>query len=188
MRELLAGFDASVLITLIENDVKTVDDARLLTVDDCKELGFSSVNAEVGFTGDFMENATTQIDMRPSCGSAAYQNIQALPEGDTFFVKVGFKGAFGNDNWLAGWSYLDVTSRLAKHELTCAPGTTAGPQIPAWGIALFIVVAVLMVLVCVFVMVMIQREKASKPIFMPFEGGKKNKGDVEIATVSGDRA
>jgi len=41
LREVLTGFDASVISTLASNDVRSLDDAKLLSVDDLKELGFS---------------------------------------------------------------------------------------------------------------------------------------------------
>merc|ERR1712167_206247 len=85
------------------------------------------------------------------------------------YDEVGFKGAFGNQQWMGGWSYLAVTNRLSTYEMNCVPGTAATPGIPIWGIILFIVVAALMVLVCIFVCIMISRERKQKPIFMPFE-------------------
>jgi hypothetical protein len=150
------------------------------TANGCTSQNWGSINADPGFTGNFTEAATTKMDVRPSCGSAAYIDIQPLPTGNTFYDEVGYKGAFGNENWLAGWSYLAVTNRLATHELNCAPGAAAAAQgIPAWGTILFIVVAALLLFVCVFVCIVIQREKVKKPIFMPFETNTVSRKDNE---------
>ena len=54
-----------------------------------------------------------------------FMNMQTFPAGDTFYDAVGFKGAFGNEQWLAGWSYLAVINRLATPERNCVPGVAA---------------------------------------------------------------
>jgi hypothetical protein len=155
----------------------------------CTDGAFTSVDADPGFTGTFTEVGTDRIDPRPSCGSAAYVDIQPLPAGNSFYDDVGFKGAFGNVNWLSGWGYLAVSTRLATHELNCQPVTAGGaaspapsmppiviPEaqtgVPGWGVVLFVVVALLLLVVCLFVCVMIQREKVQKPIFMSFDASK----------------
>ena len=156
----------------------------------CTDGAFTSVDADPGFTGTFTEAGTDRIDPRPSCGSAAYVDIEPLPAGNSFYDVVGFKGAFGNVNWLSGWGYLAVSNRLATHELNCQPVTAAAPSpapsnnppivqsivdatgVPGWGVVLFVVVALLLLVVCLFVCVMIQREKVQKPIFMSFDASK----------------
>ena len=57
--------------------------------------------------------ATEPYDPRPACGGSAYSGLDAIP--DEWFDDVGFKGAFGNENWLAGWSYLQVGSPTSPH-------------------------------------------------------------------------
>eukprot|EP00310_Coccolithus_braarudii_P016293 CAMPEP_0183337590 /NCGR_PEP_ID=MMETSP0164_2-20130417/5172_1 /TAXON_ID=221442 /ORGANISM="Coccolithus pelagicus ssp braarudi, Strain PLY182g" /LENGTH=289 /DNA_ID=CAMNT_0025507297 /DNA_START=16 /DNA_END=882 /DNA_ORIENTATION=- len=41
LRNMLAGFDASVISTLAKNDVRSIDDFKLLSAEDLKELGFT---------------------------------------------------------------------------------------------------------------------------------------------------
>lgn len=41
----------------------------------------------------------------PTVGGIAYQNLATVPNGD-FFTQTTFRGAFGADNWAAGWSAL----------------------------------------------------------------------------------
>ena len=43
----------------------------------------------------------------PTGSGAAFQNVDSPRAGDTFFEATNFKGAFGADQWLKGWSILD---------------------------------------------------------------------------------
>ena len=144
---------------------------------------FTAKNTDPGFAGVFLENVTSEIDPRPTCGSSAYTDVEAKPNGDNFYSDVAYKGAFGNTNWLAGWSYLALTNRLATHEVNCLPGVMVGgsqsssdsgkddDKIPAWGVTLFIVVAVILVVLVCFMCFMMIREKEGKPIFVAFNNG-----------------
>ena len=43
----------------------------------------------------------------PNAGSQAFENIDNVKEtDDNFFQQTNFKGAFGTENWLNGWSIL----------------------------------------------------------------------------------
>ncbi|MEM6631820.1 MAG: CARDB domain-containing protein [Bacteroidota bacterium] len=42
----------------------------------------------------------------PEIGGFAYQGLEDLPDSDSFYDKVGYKGAFGEDMWLSNWSAL----------------------------------------------------------------------------------
>ncbi len=55
--------------------------------------------------------ADGMIDLRPAYESPLYGSAVAL-EDDGFFTQVDFVGAFGDDQWLAGWSILDEQGRL----------------------------------------------------------------------------
>ncbi len=48
-----------------------------------------------------------KLDPRPALTGPAYQNVGTVPV-DGFFDQTTFRGAFGKDNWLAGWSALSV--------------------------------------------------------------------------------
>jgi len=51
------------------------------------------------------------IDPRPASGNPALTGSETLPN-DGFFESVSFIGAFGNDLWLEGWSWLSEMNRL----------------------------------------------------------------------------
>jgi len=53
------------------------------------------------------------LDPRPTSDGAAYQNLADYPEGDDFFERVNYKGAFGSTDWLKGWTALDHYGYLA---------------------------------------------------------------------------
>jgi hypothetical protein len=48
-----------------------------------------------------------KLDPRPSPTGPAYQNVGIVPAGG-FFDQTTYRGAFGKDNWLAGWSALSM--------------------------------------------------------------------------------
>merc|ERR1712167_315411 len=52
----------------------------------------------------------------------------ALPADDDFFVEANYRGAFGEDNWLKGWTYLDAKGLVDDSEVITAPagGVVAG--------------------------------------------------------------
>ncbi|MCF6269585.1 MAG: T9SS type A sorting domain-containing protein [Melioribacteraceae bacterium] len=47
------------------------------------------------------------LDPTVTGGSAAYNNLAEYPAGDDFFDIVNYKGAFGQTNWMKGWTALD---------------------------------------------------------------------------------
>ena len=47
------------------------------------------------------------LDPRPATTGPAYQNVGTVPN-DGFFDQTTFRGAFGQDNWAAGWTALSV--------------------------------------------------------------------------------
>lgn len=58
----------------------------------------------------------------PAQGSPAFSTLAAIPS-DGFFTQVNYKGAFGNTNWLKGWTALDAYGILA--DVTTAVATEA---------------------------------------------------------------
>jgi hypothetical protein len=48
-----------------------------------------------------------KLDPRPSVSGPAYQDVGTVPN-DGFFDQTAFRGAFGQDNWAAGWTALSV--------------------------------------------------------------------------------
>jgi hypothetical protein len=79
------------------------------------------------------ETGVGAVDPRPACGSAAYSNVDTVPS--SFFTTVGFKGAFGNEIWLDGWSFLDQTTtgyRISSSDIGCGTaGDIPAPSSPA---------------------------------------------------------
>ena len=51
------------------------------------------------------------MDPRPMPGSPVFTEFDAVPN-DFFFDQVDFRGAFGKDLWLAGWSWLSENGRI----------------------------------------------------------------------------
>ena len=85
-------------------------------------------------SGSISETGADAVDPRPACNSDAYSAVDAVPSS-SFFTTVGFKGAFGNQIWLDGWSYLDQSvtgSRISGSDLGCgSAGDIAAPPAPA---------------------------------------------------------
>jgi hypothetical protein len=57
------------------------------------------------------------LDPRPSNGSTLLtSSLAALPSGAPvgFYDQVNYRGAFGETNWLSGWSYLDKAGYLSE--------------------------------------------------------------------------
>eukprot|EP00968_Pinguiococcus_pyrenoidosus_P026499 scaffold7094_cov508-Pinguiococcus_pyrenoidosus.AAC.1 len=52
------------------------------------------------------------FDPRPIPGGAATQNVDSFP--DPFFTNVNYRGAFGDDLWLEGWSWLAENGRIPR--------------------------------------------------------------------------
>jgi len=71
--------------------------------------------------GTFTETSMVPIDPRPACGSAAYSNVDPVPNGDSFFSTTTYKGAFGSVNWLDGWSLFNLPNRpgFVSGSFTC---------------------------------------------------------------------
>ncbi len=75
------------------------------------DYGLTSLSANPQLISlDGRESGGT-IDPRPTSAGAAYDNIDTVPSDD-FFQQTTFKGAFGDVNWLAGYSWLAEQGRL----------------------------------------------------------------------------
>jgi hypothetical protein len=97
----------------------------------CTGTAPSFVNTDpLIFGGTFTETSTDPIDPRPACGSAAYSNVDPVPNGDAFFSTTTYKGAFGSVNWLDGWSLFNLPSRrgFVRSSLTCPTGAGTSAQ------------------------------------------------------------
>merc|ERR1711998_803106 len=110
-------------------------------------------------------------------------------------------GAFGNVNWLDGWSAMtfatgsstaltcangDITSAAASSGGGGASGGVDPDAVPGWGVGLFVGFGILIVLLCVMVSVMTRQEKIGKPIFLPMPmETTSTKKDVEMASAKG---
>jgi hypothetical protein len=90
-------------------------------VSPCTGTAPTFVNTNPLIFGGFYETSNNTLELRPSCTSPAYSAIDDVPD-TSFYLAVGFKGAFGNNNWLAGWSYLSGRFTTATN-----PGGAASP-------------------------------------------------------------
>ncbi len=69
------------------------------------------------------------LDPRPQAGSSAFSDVKAID--DPWFTQVDFRGAFGDDLWISGWTFLDemgfvvkdVSSGVAGHPVASLPET-----------------------------------------------------------------
>ena len=52
------------------------------------------------------------LDPRPNPGAAWSNDRAELPEGNNFFTNVNYIGAFGEENWLEGWTFLSQAGFL----------------------------------------------------------------------------
>ncbi|KOO53868.1 pdk repeat-containing protein, partial [Chrysochromulina tobinii] len=77
-------------------------------------------------TTDLAEGSATFNPLPSSTGAACTGTKDAPPNGDAFFTSVSCKGAFGSttDNWLAGYSWLACSGKMAGR--TCT-GIAASP-------------------------------------------------------------
>ncbi|KOO36062.1 lipoprotein, partial [Chrysochromulina tobinii] len=82
--------------------------------------GFVAVSAAT----DLAEGSATFNPLPSATGAACTGTKDALPNSDPFFSSVSCKGAFGSstDNWLAGYSWLACSGKMAG--ATC-PGVPA---------------------------------------------------------------
>lgn len=56
--------------------------------------------------GSISRQADRNLNPIPALDGPAYYNLAAYP-ADSFFEKVTYKGAFGSNNWMLGWTALD---------------------------------------------------------------------------------
>lgn len=61
------------------------------------------------------DSSSAMVDPRPSSDSPAYSNYESVPS-DSFFTEVDYSGAFGEDLWLSGLSWLDANGKLPANE------------------------------------------------------------------------
>lgn len=52
------------------------------------------------------------LDPRPMSGSPAFSNARKSVPGDGWYIPVSFQGAFGDTNWMAGWTKLSQDGYL----------------------------------------------------------------------------
>jgi hypothetical protein len=80
-------------------------------------------------------SATLPLDPRPACGSAAYSNVDPVPNGDAFLSATTYKGAFGSVNWLDGWSLFNLPNRpgFADGALDCSAAALSSDPVAVGG-------------------------------------------------------
>lgn len=71
------------------------------------------------------------LDPRPAADGAVYNNVADYPDGDEFFERVNYKGAFGSTNWLKGWTALDHYGFLAPDKTPASEITVTDGDINA---------------------------------------------------------
>ena len=73
---------------------------------------YVSESAGLSMTVD-ADGLPLSVSVMPPVGGAAYQNVDTVLDDD-FFTQTDFKGAFGSDNWLEGWSVLSELDILGN--------------------------------------------------------------------------
>ncbi|MDD3807158.1 MAG: hypothetical protein PHE86_03875 [Candidatus Marinimicrobia bacterium] len=71
---------------------------------------FSAIQENPGLSLEGRETGGN-INLLPTPNGPAFQQVDELPN-DSFFESVDFKGAFGQENWLEGWSILSELNRF----------------------------------------------------------------------------
>ena len=84
---------------LIKDMIETTWNNEIVTPD------FTSIGRTVD--GTCNPSADTAV-------AAIWSNLADLPTNDTWFTSVEYKGAFGNDNWLADWSALSSMGYMSS--------------------------------------------------------------------------
>ncbi len=144
----------------------------------CSNYGFQAVTMNPGITGSYIETNMVALDPRPTCGGPAWQDVDSAPSTE-FFTEVDYKGAFGNGYlWLKGWSWLSENSLLVNAAVTCDPAASttvaAAAALPDWAIAIIVVLSFVILAVVLLTIIVVRREKAGKPIFVPWAKNNNN--------------
>ncbi|GAB5355340.1 hypothetical protein AAMO2058_000197200 [Amorphochlora amoebiformis] len=61
------------------------------------------------------------IDPRPIIGGRSYLNVESVPEADKFFIATDFKGGFGSNLWIDGWSWISENGYLPSETTLPTP-------------------------------------------------------------------
>ncbi|QTN31466.1 hypothetical protein HZ994_03685 [Akkermansiaceae bacterium] len=92
-------------------------------------FGNSAVGTNPMFVG-ISRIPNRRLDPRPQLGSPLYSSTLSGFPADApagFFTTVGYRGAFGGNNWLNGWSYLSKAGYLTGLPDTGAPEVGGNP-------------------------------------------------------------
>ena len=100
------GTDENYLYFSANNIVYNCKSGQFKTVD-----VWTAIDADPGYFYMGREESDTTMVLLPTADGPAFQNIDAVIVDD-FFEIVTFKGAFGTENWLEGWSWLDENGRF----------------------------------------------------------------------------
>ena len=78
------------------------------------DYGLTAMDADPVFRALEGREVGGMIDPRPAtAASPLFENVDVI-EADDFFVNVNFKGAFGNEMWMEGYSWLSEMGRLGS--------------------------------------------------------------------------
>jgi hypothetical protein len=75
------------------------------------DYGWTAIDADPGLFVMGREESDTTMSVLPATDGPAFENVDDVI-ADDFFETVTFKGAFGTENWLEGWSWLDENGRF----------------------------------------------------------------------------
>ncbi|MBC8191060.1 MAG: T9SS type A sorting domain-containing protein, partial [FCB group bacterium] len=76
------------------------------------EYGLTSLDVDPQLTSLDGRETGGIIDPRPATNGPAYDNVDTVP-ADDFFTQTDFKGAFGDDLWMAPYSWLTEKGRMS---------------------------------------------------------------------------
>ena len=93
------------------------------------DLTFEGVSFACAQTHDRDEDGAVKsyLDSAPNVSQNG-EKVDPVPLSDTFFGHTDFIGAFGAENWAAGWTYAGSVSHSSQPDFGCPDGTTTSSR------------------------------------------------------------
>ena len=93
------------------------------------DLTFEGVSFACAQTHDRDEDGAVKsyLDSAPNVSQNG-EKVDPVPLSDTFFDNTDFIGAFGAENWAAGWTYAGSVSHASQPDFGCPDGTTTSSR------------------------------------------------------------
>ena len=93
------------------------------------DLTFEGVSFACAQTHDRDDDGavTSYLNSAPNVSQNG-EKVDPVPLSDTFFDNTDFIGAFGAENWAAGWTYAGSVSHSSQPDFGCPDGTTTSSR------------------------------------------------------------